>query len=105
MIKPGRRTQLPSGKCGIAFAPKPRLPGTGWRCLMNARASLRDFFAGLAEYTFESRLGVADPPLVDYLAELLARFIRSDAIYAVRSPVGGRLAQVTSMRAEAESRV
>ena len=72
---------------------------------MNARASLRDFFAGLAEYTFESRLGVADPPLVDYLAELLARFIRSDAIFSVRSPVGGRLAQVTSMRAEAESRV
>src|SRR4029079_7057749 len=50
---------------------------------------LRSFFSGLAEYAFESRLGIADPPLVDYLAELLARFMRSDAIYAVRSPIGG----------------
>jgi hypothetical protein len=71
---------------------------------MTPRASLRDFFAGLAEYTFESRLGVADPPLVDYLAELLARFVRSDQVYSVRSPVGGRLNRVTDMLAEAESR-
>src|SRR5215203_440131 len=71
---------------------------------MTPRASLRDFFAGLAEYTFESRLGVADPPLVDYLAELLARFVRSDQVYSVRSPVGSRLNRVTDMLAEAESR-
>ena len=45
---------------------------------------LRDFFAGMAEYTFETRLGIADPPLVDYIADLLTRFIRSDSLYPLR---------------------
>ena len=41
---------------------------------------LERFFSGLAEQTFEGRLGVADPPLVEYLASLLARFVRFDTI-------------------------
>ena len=39
------------------------------------------FFAGLTEYVFETRLGVVDPQLVDYVAELLGRFIHNDVIY------------------------
>ena len=38
-------------------------------------SAVRRFFTGLTEYAFESRLGVADPPLVDYIAELLVRFV------------------------------
>ena len=37
---------------------------------------LQRFFAGLTEYTFATRLGVADPALIDYLSRLLAGFIR-----------------------------
>jgi hypothetical protein len=66
---------------------------------------LRDFFAGVAEYTFESRLGIADPPLVDYIADLLARFIRSDVLYSLRNLSGQRLGEVGHMLAEAEARV
>jgi len=66
---------------------------------------LRDFFAGVAEYAFETRLGIADPPLVDYLADLLTRFIRFDALYGVRDPAGHRLGQVGDMLAEAEARI
>lgn len=44
------------------------------------------FFRGLTEYVFHGRLGVVDPPLVDYVARLLVRFLRHDA--AVRPPVG-----------------
>ncbi len=66
---------------------------------------LRRFFAGLTEYAFEGRLGVADPPLVEYISELLTRFLNYDAIYAVRSPAGKRLDQVADMLAEAEARV
>ncbi len=66
--------------------------------------SLRRFFAGLTEFAFQTRLGVADPPLVDYLAELLARFVRSDDLYPVRSLRGQRLVQVTDMLAEAQHR-
>lgn len=66
---------------------------------------LRDFFGGLTEQTFEAKLGVADPPLVDYLVELLVRFIRTDSLFATRSEVGERVVEVADMVAEAEVRV
>jgi len=65
---------------------------------------LRRFFAGATEYAFACRLGVVDPPLVDYVAEMLIRFVKSDAIYGVRNPRGERLMQVTDMLAEAQAR-
>jgi hypothetical protein len=64
----------------------------------------RRFFTGLTEFAFEARLGVADPPLIDYLAELLVRFVRSDELYAVRSVRGQKLVAVTDMLAEAQQR-
>lgn len=63
------------------------------------------FFAGLTEYVFETRLGFADPALVDYVAGLLGRFIHFDAIYRLRSPVGKRLEEVSEMKLEAEARI
>ena len=67
-------------------------------------AVLRRFFAGVTEYTFATQLGVVDPPLVDYLSELLIHFVKSDAIYGVRTPTGQRLSQVVDMLAEAQAR-
>jgi hypothetical protein len=66
---------------------------------------LKDFFAGVAEYTFETRLGIADPPLIDYITDLLARFIHNDAVFAVRDLAGKRLHAVGEMLAEADARV
>ncbi|MGD9722472.1 MAG: hypothetical protein AB7O59_13285 [Pirellulales bacterium] len=66
---------------------------------------LRDFFAGVAEFTFETQLGIADPPLIDYITDLLTRFIRNDALYAVRDVSGARLHAVGEMLAEADARV
>jgi len=66
--------------------------------------AIRRFFTGLTEYAFHARLGVADPPLVDYIAELLVRFVRSDELYPVRSVRGQRLVQVADMLAEAQQR-
>lgn len=63
------------------------------------------FFAGLTEHAFEVRLGLADPPLVDYVSGLLTRFVESDAIYGVRGVRGERLTQVADMLAEAEARI
>ena len=65
---------------------------------------LRRFFTGLTEYAFHARLGVADPPLVDYLAELLVRFVRSDELYPLRSVRGQRLVQVADLLVEAQHR-
>jgi len=66
--------------------------------------AIRRFFTGLTEYAFHARLGVADPPLVDYIAELLVRFVRSDELYPVRSVRGQRLVQVADMLVEAQHR-
>ena len=69
------------------------------------RDTLRKFFAGISEQTFQCQLGVADPPLIDYIADLLVRFVRSDAVYRIRSLTGQPLAQVAVMMSEAEKRV
>ena len=64
---------------------------------------LRRLFAGLTEQTFQNTLGVADPPLIDYLSLLLARFLHVDAIYRLRNAQGKRLEQVVDMVLEAEA--
>ena len=66
---------------------------------------LNRFFAGLAEYTFQTRLGIADPPLVEYVAALLTRFVHYDTIHKIRNPSGRRLEEVAEMLIEAEARI
>ncbi len=63
------------------------------------------FFTGLAEQTFQVRLGVVDPKLIDYVSGLLVRFVRSDAIYSLRNPRGMKMRGVAEMRAEADARI
>lgn len=65
---------------------------------------LRRHFAAITESTFQVELGVADPPLVDYLVNLLIRFVKMDAIYRVRDLTGQRLEEVAEMLLEAEQR-
>lgn len=66
--------------------------------------SLRRMFAGYTEQTFEVELGIADPPLIDYLADLLSRFVRLEALFRLRDAVGRRLEEVAEMMLEAEQR-
>ena len=71
----------------------------------NSPDALRRYFSGLAEYAFNTRLGLADPPLVEYLSQLLSRFLRTDTIYSVRNLSGRRLDAVADMLAEANARI
>jgi hypothetical protein len=64
---------------------------------------LRRLFTGLTEQTFLQTLGVADPPLTDYLSEMLARFIHLDAIFRLKNARGRRLEEVAEMMIEAEA--
>lgn len=66
--------------------------------------SLHRYFSGITEHTFQVELGIADPPLTDYLARMLARFLHMDAIFRIRDAVGRRLKSVADMLAEAEKR-
>jgi hypothetical protein len=64
---------------------------------------LRRLFAGLTEHTFVTTLGVGDPRLVDYLSEMLSRFIHVNALYRLRNVKGKRLEEVAEMMLEAEA--
>jgi hypothetical protein len=64
---------------------------------------LRRLFSGLTEQTFLTTLGVADPPLVDYISVLLSRFVHVDAIHRLRDAAGKTLYEVADMVLEAEA--
>jgi hypothetical protein len=63
---------------------------------------LRRLFAGLTEHTFMEAIGLADPPLTDYVSDMLSRFVCMDAIYQMRGAEGRRLEEVAGMVLEAE---
>lgn len=67
--------------------------------------TLERYFAGLTEQTFETRLGVADPPLIDYISGLLARFIHMDSVRQVRNLAGRPLDEVAEMLVEGRERL
>ena len=50
-----------------------------------------------------TELGIGDPRLVGYVANLLARFVPSQTIWRLRDGQGRRLTEVTAMVAEAEA--
>jgi hypothetical protein len=63
---------------------------------------LRRLFAGLTEHAFLTSIGVTDPPLIDYVSELLTRFIHFSAVYRLQGPNGRPLTEVVEMAMEAE---
>ena len=69
------------------------------------KSPLHRFFAGMAEYAFQSRLGMADPPLIDYISDLLTRYVRMEMIYSIRDLSGRRLEDVVEMLTEATARI
>lgn len=58
---------------------------------------LRRLFRGLVEDAFCSQVGVADPGLTDYLAELLVSFSHMDRLHAIRNASGKKLDQIAAM--------
>ena len=50
---------------------------------------LRRLFAGLTEHAFLTSIGITDPPLIDYVSELLTRFTHFGAVYRLRGSTGG----------------
>lgn len=74
------------------------------QCVLTGTEPLKRLFSALTEHTFAVDLGVADPPLVDYLSDMLVRFVRIDAIFSIRDVIGRRLEEVAEMLCEAEQR-
>jgi hypothetical protein len=68
------------------------------------RHPLRRFFIALTEHTFIDSLGVGDPKLTGYLADLLVRFAHVDAIWKLRSTAGKPLSEVAEMMVEGDAK-
>ena len=68
------------------------------------QATLRKFFSGITEQSFQTQVGVADPPLVDYITDLLLRFIRMESVFQLRNAEGKRLHEVAELMHEAQTR-
>jgi hypothetical protein len=64
-------------------------------------ADVERFFRGLTEYAFHARLGVVDPPLIDYVSVMLVRFMRNERL-AVLPGAGEESADVGHMLLAAE---
>jgi hypothetical protein len=64
---------------------------------------LHRLFRGLTEYAFMNELGIGDPPLVRYVAELLASFVPSQSVWKLHDAHGRPLAEVAAMVAAAEA--
>ena len=69
------------------------------------RSTLDKFFSGLNEFIFQSKLGVADVQMIDYLNDLLMRFVRVDSLHRVRRKNGRPATEVFHMLYEAEKRI
>jgi hypothetical protein len=63
---------------------------------------LRRLFAGLTENAFLTSIGITDPPLIDYVSELLTRFTHFGAIFRLQGSHGRPLTEVAEMVMEAE---
>jgi hypothetical protein len=72
--------------------------------LIEGEDSLRRMFQAYIEQTFQVELGIADPPLTDYLTDMLVRFLHTDLIYRMRNLRGRRMEEVAEMLAEAQER-
>ena len=64
---------------------------------------LRRWFAGLVEGNFQSKIGLCDPPVLDYLIELLTEFIHMERINMLCDGSGRRVEDVAQMLCEAEA--
>jgi hypothetical protein len=69
------------------------------------RSTIDRFFSGLSEYIFQSKLGVADVQLIDYLSDMMLRFIRIESLNRVRRSNGRPATELFQMLSEAEKRI
>ncbi|TWT91304.1 hypothetical protein [Stieleria varia] len=70
----------------------------------NSGSAIERFFRGLNEFIFHSKLGVADVQLVDYVSEMMLRFVRMDSLYSLRRSDGQRAKHVFQMICDSQKR-
>jgi hypothetical protein len=69
------------------------------------RSALDRFLSGIAESIFLGRLGIVDVQMVDYISDMLLRFIRLDGMHRVRRGTGEPATEVFQMLIEGQKRI
>ncbi len=64
---------------------------------INPDHPLRQHFAGLIEHAFCAEVGMCNPLLTDYLAEMLVEFTHIDRLNTIRNASGKQLEQIAAM--------
>ncbi len=64
---------------------------------INPNHPLRQLFAAQIEHAFCTEVGLCDPMLTDYLADLLTNFTHIDRLNAVKNAQGKKLEQMAAM--------
>ncbi|MBI5863032.1 MAG: hypothetical protein HZB38_00695 [Planctomycetes bacterium] len=60
---------------------------------------LRKLFGGIIEHVFQTELGICNPRVTDYLADLLADFVHVDRIYNLHDVDGTKLCEISESAA------
>jgi len=63
---------------------------------------VRRWFAGLVEVSFQERVGLSDPGVLDYLTDLLTAFIHTERISLLGDGSGRKVTDVAEMLTEAQ---
>jgi hypothetical protein len=58
---------------------------------------LKQLFAGLVEHAFQTEIGICDPAVADYVADLLIEFVRMDEMSIARDAAGRPVAEVADI--------
>jgi hypothetical protein len=66
------------------------------------KKSLKNTFAASVEHAFIIELGIADIEIIDYMTNMLVRFVRIDAIFSVKNVAGKTLYEIADMIVSAE---
>jgi hypothetical protein len=64
---------------------------------INPDHPLRHLFAGLVEHTFCTEVGLCNPELTEYLADLLVKFTHVDRLRAISNAHGKELERIAGM--------
>ena len=58
---------------------------------------LKQLFSGLVEHAFQTEVGICDPAVADYVADLLVAFVRMDEMAVARTGTGRSVGEIAEI--------
>jgi hypothetical protein len=71
-------------------------------CSIGRRSELHRMFSGLVQNVFQAEVGLCDPQVTDYLAQMLTEFVHVDDVFRLHDIDGHAIREISKMRAVAQ---